>query len=125
MTDELNKDWRKEMDEQEKKWAEQEAEYERSLKSLNRWKVAANCVEMVGITLVTLAVCFGAFELGRRLELRAEKQRQKTCVVESAKVQAAGLPRIVPDDIFKGYAMAIGAEVPGITKDSGLTPSPR
>jgi len=125
MADEQKKDWQKELDEQEAKRKEQDAEYERKMKSLHRWEAVAYCMQLLAITFLTAVVCFGAFELGRRLELRAEKQRQKTCVVEPAKVQAAGLPTVVPDDIYKGYAMVAGVEVRGIARDRGLPPSPR
>ena len=117
MADELNKDWQKELD-------EQEAELDKNEKLLRRWEIASYCLQMLAIAFLTTVVCFGAFELGRYLELRAEKQRQKTCAVEPAKVQAAGLPTIVPDDIYKGYAMVFGVEVPAIARDMGLTPSP-
>ena len=34
------------------------------------------------------------------------------------------VPLVVPDDIYKGYAMVFGVEVPAIARDMGLTPSP-
>jgi hypothetical protein len=111
--------------EQQNKLAEQEAEYEKNLKSLRRWETAAFCVQTVCIALMSFMVCFGAFEFGRRVEERAEKQRHKTSVVEPAAVEARSLPRTVPDDIYRGYAALVGVQVPGFIRDGGLPPSPR
>ena len=124
MTDELKKDWRKKMEEREAEEKALEAEHQKKMRSYQRWDIVLNCLWAVTIAWSRVALFLAAFELGWCIGERVGKKHDKPNVIESTAVETTSTPRIVPDDIYKGYAMVAGVEVPRITKDSGLTPPP-
>ena len=94
MTDELKKDWRTEMEEQEAKRKEQEAEYERSLKSRHRLDIVLNCLWALTIAFWTVSIYMGVVHLGRRLDECIEG-RQTNTEVPTAVQTSTTVPRIL------------------------------
>lgn len=124
MADELKKDWRKEMEEREAEEKALEAEHQKKMRWYQRWDIVLNCLWALTIAFLTVLICMGAVHVGRRLDECIECRRTKTEVPTEVQTSTTA-PRIVPDDIFKGYVTVTGAKVSGITRDGGLNPSPR